>query len=144
MPMMAVYEQNDALTSARLLTSMTLDELEGRETVEESVMVDMFHLLDGYRSHGFYGLREDEDGPGDDFAGSSMLRSGERRLGDVRVAVQRTVTALGGDGDAVLDDVETALRAAAYPDEEGADERARHRAVEFLVALIGNLRISVI
>lgn len=142
MPMMAVYEQNDALTSARQLASMTLDELEGREAVEESVMVDMFHLLDGYRSHGFYGLRDDDDGSGDDFAGSSMLQSGERRLGDVRNAVQRTVIKLGGDGDAVLNDVETVLRAAAYPDEERADEPARSRALEFLVALIGNLRIS--
>jgi hypothetical protein len=142
MPMMAVYEQNDALTSARLLTSMTLDELQGREEVEESVMVDMFHLLDGYRSHGFYGLRDEEDGRGDDFAGSSMLRSGERRLGDVRMALQRTVTALGKDGDAVLNDVETALRAAAYPDEERADEGVLRRAVDFLVALISNLRIS--
>ena len=142
MPMMAVYEQNDALTSARLLTSMTLDELEGREAVEESVMVDMFHLLDGFRSHGFYGLREDDDGSGDDFAGSSMLQSGERRLGDVRIAVERTMTALGGEGESVLDDVETALRAAAYPDEGGADERTRRRAVQFFIALIGNLRLS--
>jgi len=140
MPMMAVYDQNDALTSARLLASSTLDELQGREVVDRSVMENMFSLLDGFRSHGFYGLKDDDDGSGDDFSAASMLNAGERRLSEVRFAMERTVVALGADGEAVLDDVETALRAAAYPREAVADQHAKDRALGFLASLIANLR----
>ena len=140
MPMMAVYDQNDALTSARLLASSTLSELQGREDIDSSVMENMFSLLDGFRSHGFYGLEDDDDGSGDDFSAASMLNAGERRLSEVRFAMERTVVALGGDSEAVLDDVETALRAAAYPREAVVDQQAKARALDFLASLIANLR----
>lgn len=139
MPMMAVYEQNDALNSARQLAVTTLDELQGREDVDETVMVNMYRLIDGYRSHEFYGLEDDDDGSGDDFRGASMLHSGERRLKEVRVALERTLSTLG-EKDAVLDQVEVALRAAAYPQETKVDQAALKQTEDFLSLLVSNLR----
>lgn len=139
MPMMAVYEQNDALNSARLLAATTLDELQGREDVDEVVMVNMYRLIDGYRSHGFYGLEVDDDGSGDEFRGASMLQSGERRLREVRTALDRTIEELG-DKDSLLKEVEVVLRAAAYPTEAEASDVERERATSFLSLFVMNLR----
>lgn len=139
MPMMAVYEQNDALNSARLLATTTLDELEGREAVDEVVMVNMYRLIDGYRAHGFYGLELDDDGSGDEFRGASMLQSGERRLREVRTALEQTVAQMG-DKDKVLQQVEMVLRAAAYPEAATASPDDRSSAKSFLTILVTNLR----
>lgn len=139
MPMMAVYEQNDARHSARVLAGMTLQELQGQDEIEETVLLNMFRLLDGFRSHAFYGI-EDETIPDDDFSSTSMMPSGERHISEVRAALERTIEELGGNRDELLETVEGVLRYKAYPDlgQAGVDEV--QSTIKFLGSLVNNLR----
>lgn len=139
MPMMAVYEQNDARHSARVLAGMTLQELEGRDEIEETVLLNMFRLLDGFRSHAFYGI-EDEPTPDDDFSSTSMMPSGERHIGEVRLALENTVEELGGNRDELLETVEGVLRFKAYPDLGQAGDNELKSTIAFFEALVKNLR----
>lgn len=143
MPMMAVYEQNDARSSARLLASMTLRELEGADAVDVTVLLNMFRLLDGFRAHDFYGVHEDEGAADDEFGTTSMVPSGERRFADVRVALKRSVATFdGADPDGLLQEIEDVLRATAYPEEEPADPAAIEKTKSFLGSLIANLQYA--
>jgi flagellar motor component MotA len=139
MPMMAVYEQNDARHSARLLATMALREIEGQDEVQETVMLNMYRLLDGFRAHSFYAV-EDDHSAEDEFSSTSMVPSGERHFSEVRVALEHTVDELGGDRNALLTGVEDVLRAKAYPDIAQADDEALDRAKRFIGSLIEHLR----
>ena len=141
MPMMAVYEQNDARHSARVLAGMTLEELRGQEEPEETVLLNMFRLLDGFKSHGFYGV-EDDPVDDDDFISTSMVPSGERHLAEVRVALENTIAQLKCDKNDLLETVEEVLRFKAYTDLGQADAADTDLAIKFLSALEKNLRLE--
>jgi hypothetical protein len=143
MPMMAVYEQNDARSSARLLASSTLRELDafnrgGTAAVAETVTLNMYRLLDDYRAHQFYGL-EDSEPDEDEFSQTSMQPFGERHLSDLSSALERTLDAIGGERDVVIDRVEDVLRAITYPDMGKVDAEGVDLTKRFLTALLGNL-----
>lgn len=89
MPMMAAYEQNDARDSARLLASMTLEGLDHPDRGPElkNAINNMYRLLNGYRSHGFYGC-VDHDASDEQF--NALQASSDRNVGDLREAFEHT------------------------------------------------------
>ncbi len=91
MPMMAAYQQNDARDSARLLASMTLEGLNNPKRGQElgHAINNMYRLLNGYRSHSFYGY-VDHEVREDQF--SSLLANSDRHIGELRAAFDHSFT----------------------------------------------------
>ena len=140
--MMAAYEQNDARDSARLLACRTLEGLQHRDRAPllGNAMNNMYRLLQGYRSHEFYGYAEprlENEG-----SLSSMLTSSDRNVGDLSHALDRTFKSVFGDKDPVtaLSCMKVVLRSVAYP-EDGAtpDPDELERAERFFTVFLSNL-----
>lgn len=146
MPMMAVHEQNDARNSARLLARMALSGIEDRASAPSmaTAMNNMYRLLEGYRSHGFFAL-DDEAGQKDDYSLTSLLPPAERHVGEVKAAFDQTFQVLFQDvpPDAALDSIESVLRFVTYPDKgPEPDVMEVDRAREFFGVFLGNLQQS--
>ena len=144
MPMMAAYEQNDARDAARLLATRTLEGLHRRETGDSvgNAINNMYRLLQGYRSHGFYGYVEHERSD-DEGAMTSLLTSSDRNVGDLRHALDATFESVFKDEDpgTAIDRMKGVLRMAAYPTASDRPDPAElARAERFFAALLVNLK----
>ncbi len=143
MPLMAAYEHNDARDSARLLASRTLEGLRHRDRAPalENAINNMYRLLQGYRSHRFYGYVEQT--PSDDERShSSMLRSSDRNVGDLKQALEEAFRSAFADQDPkiAIDGMKVVLQTLAYP-EEGSivDPVEVQRTTRFFEVLLQNL-----
>lgn len=142
MPLMAAYEQNDARDAARLLASMTLAGLRNeRSTSIGNAINNMYRLLVGYRSHGFYGYA-DHVGPDDESAMTSLHTSSDRNVGDLREALDASFTSVFGMEDPAhaIEGMKVVLRMKAFPkanEEPDADEL--ERASRFFQTLLQKL-----
>lgn len=129
MPLMAAYDQNDAREAARLLARCTLDGLRhpDGDTIEGNAINNMYRLLLGYGSHGFYGYVEHAR-PEDEGSLTSLLTSSDRNVGDLRQALDETFDTVfaGKDAASAISDMKPVLRMAAY--QEG-DEKPNPEAV---------------
>ena len=143
MPMMAAYEFNDARDSARLLASRTLDGLRDRELAPafENAINNMYRLLQGFRSHRFYGFSErvplENDGPH-----SASVRPSDHNVGDLKHALEEAFHTAFGDEDrrSALDEIKVVLRMVAYPQAGAEPDQAELAKTErFFEVLLDNL-----
>jgi len=144
MPMMAAYEQNDARDAARLLATRTLEGLRGPVPARSlaNAINNMYRLLQGYRSHGFYGYVEQARSE-DEGSMTSLLTSSDRNVGDLKHALDETFESVFHDEDpgAAIDRMKDVLRLAAYPVAgESPDPAEVARADRFFSALLDNLK----
>ena len=143
MPMMAAYEYNDARESARLLASRTLDGLRDRALAPrfENAINNMYRLLQGFRSHRFYGYAERVQ-PESDGCHSASVRPSDRNVGDIKHALAEAFRDAFGDEEpgAAIDEMKVVLRLVAYP-KDGAepDEADLARTERFFEVLLDNL-----
>jgi hypothetical protein len=142
-PLMAAYEQNDARDSARLLAVRTLEGLEGRHQSElvSNAINNLYRLLIGYRSHGFYGCAEPVRSD-DDVSMTAMLTSTDRNVSDLRSALDKAFESAFGNQDVgrAINHMKVVLRTAAYPaDSDLLDQEALVKTKQFLQELLKNL-----
>ena len=118
MPLMAAYEQNDARDAARLLVDCTLKGLRHPESAPAAgnAINNMYRLLLGYGSHGFYGYVE-HPRPEDEGSLTSLLTSSDRNVGDLRQALDETFRSVfaGQNPAAAISNMKPVLRMAAFP-----------------------------
>lgn len=144
MPMMAAYEQNDALDAARLLAVRTLEGLRCRDVgmSHGNAINNMYRLLQGYRSHGFYGYSE-EARPEDEGAMTSLLTTSDRNVADLKHALDETFDSVfrGVDPGEAIDGMKGVLRMVAYPAAgEDPDPEEVARAERFFAVLLDHLK----
>jgi hypothetical protein len=142
-PLMAAYEQNDARDSARLLAVRTLEGLEGRHQSElvSNAINNLYRLLIGYRSHGFYGCAEPVRSD-DDVSMTAMLTSTDRNVSDLRSALDKAFESafVNQDVGRAINHMKVVLRTAAYPaDSDLLDQEALVKTKQFLQELLKNL-----
>lgn len=145
MPLMAAYDQNDARDAARLLATMTLEGLGSgyRGLAVGNAMNNMFRLLQGYRSHGFFGFFETAPADDEVMQTSSLLTSVDRNVADLKHALDESFVAVfnGQDPGEAIDDMKVVLRFAAYPSNEDVpDEGDKERTKAFLRTLLEKLQ----
>lgn len=143
MPLMAAYEQNDARDAARQLAVRTLAGLRGAQHGPGlgNAINNMYRLLQGYRSHGFYGF-VDHVHPEEEVSMTSLLTSSDRNVGDLREALDQTFHSVCGEQDPanVIDEMKLVLRMVAYPAEgDDVDPGERERLAKFFETLLQNL-----
>ena len=145
MPLMAAYEQNDARDAARLLATMTLEGLRSGQhgpTVGNAIN-NMYRLLQGYRSHGFYGFVEAPHTDEEASQTSSLLTSVDRNVVDLKHALDETFDSVFKDQDPglAIDSMKVVLRIAAYPQEgETPDPEEVSRAESFFRTFLDKLQ----
>ena len=143
MPLMAAYEQNDARDAARVLATMTLEGLRHDRQGESvgNAINNMYRLLQGYRSHGFYGY-VDHARAEDEASMTSMTTSSDRNVGELKHALDATFESVfkGEDRGSVIDGMKLVLRMAAYPkDGDQPDPTQQERAETFFSTFLDNL-----
>jgi hypothetical protein len=141
--MMAEYEHNDARDSARMLASRTLEGLRHLEKApeHENAINNMYRLLQGFRSHRFYGYVEPVRPEGEQTL-SSMQGSFDRNVGDLKAALEKAFRQAfdGREPGAAIDDIKVVLRAVAYPEPGlSPDPNEVLRTAEFFEVLLDNL-----
>lgn len=144
MPMMAAYEQNDAVDAARLLATRTLEGLRkpSPSPYYGNAINNMYRLLQGYRAHGFYGyvepaLSEDEGSM------TSLLTSSDRNVGDLKHALDEAFQRVfhDQDPDSAIDGMKDVLRMVAYPEEgEVPDPEELSKADQFFTVFLERLK----
>jgi hypothetical protein len=143
-PMMAAYEQSDARDAARLLATRTLEGLRCRDPAGSlgNAIDNMYRLLQGYRSHGFFGYveqaRSEEEG-----SMTSLLTSSDRNVSDLKRALDDTFKSVFQDLDpgTAIDGMKRVMRIAAYPEAgESPDPAEVARAERFFSVLLDNLK----
>ncbi len=141
MPMMAAYEQNDARDSARLLASMTLEGLNDPTRGGElsNAINNMYRLLNGYRSHSFYGYVDHETRE-DQF--SSLLANSDRHIGELKAAFDDSFSSIfdGKEPAEAIDAMKSVLQGVVrdLPIEREPLDKTR----EFFVHFLSRLRIA--
>lgn len=141
--MMAAYEHNDARDSTRLLACRTLEGLRHRDRAPslENAINNMYRLLQGFRSHGFYGYVEHAPSE-EERSLSAMLSPSDRNVGDVKHALANAFQSAFGEEDprCAIDGMRTVLRIVAYPEDGGTLDPAEvERTTRFFEALVQNL-----
>lgn len=140
MPMMAAYEQNDARDAARMLALRSLAGIRAEDQSAGNAIENMYRLLQGYRSHGFYGYGETS--PSDDDASLSLMTSTDRNVGELKVALDHAFDVAFNHSDLglAIDRMKQVFLSSAYPD-TGAHAEAvdRDQTVRFLTALLDSL-----
>lgn len=144
MPLMAAYEQNDARDAARSLASITLEGLRDNrhDDFVGNAIDNMYRLLQGYRTHGFYGY-VDEQPAEDEGSLDSLLTSADRNVGQLKLALDTTFEAIftGQDCGRAIDEMKNVMLVAAYPEDGGEiDEQKAEQAKRFFAALVENLK----
>lgn len=140
MPMMAAYEQNDARDAARMLAHRTLAGIRAEDNAAGNAIENMYRLLQGYRSHGFYGYGE--KAPSDDEASLSLMMSTDRNVGELKLALDHAFVVVFDDADrgAAIDRMKQVFLSSAYPEEGARAEPAdREQTEQFLKALLDSL-----
>lgn len=120
MPLMAAYEQNDARDAARMLATVTLEGLrhDRRGRSVGNAINNMYRLLQGYRSHGFYGYVDDVRAD-DEASLTSLLTSSDRNVGELKHALDATFESVfkNEDRGEAIEGMKVVLRMAAFPRE---------------------------
>jgi hypothetical protein len=139
MSIMAVRDQSDVRGSTRLLADTVkryIDEVPA-DSRHVPAMNGMFRLLKAYRTQELRSY-EYEPRPERGSDAMSMLPSGNRRIGDLRVAIEEAISDVG-QGREALTIVEHVLRVAVSPDGH-IDDAERATASRFLGSLVSHLR----
>lgn len=126
-----------------MLASRTLEGLRDYERgpEHENAINNMYRLLQGFRSHRFYGYVEPVLPEGEATL-SSMHGSSDRNVGDLKSALEVAFSKAfaGKEAGAAIDDIKMVLRAVAYP-EPGSNLHPGEvrRTTEFFEVLLHNL-----
>lgn len=148
MPIMSANEENDARGTARLLALVARDCIgdPGVAAAHEVALNNVFRLLEAYRANPFFGLEPRvKPFPPRGAAAISLLPRAERRVKDVRVALERAVTAVfpGQSKEDAIRALENVLRGITYPEQAGqpsANDRAK--AGSFFDRLVAELNVG--